>query len=225
MNKNFLRRYELLVYICISLLSALLFVIGSYVIKSGTVNGVILNLCSELLGVAIVFFIVNRMFPVSQDDNFDKEQLSEDIEKIRDTLTNINQDVTELTKKITDEIEIKQQQILKLVAKKFSEKTQESHDVLRKAIEKELKKNNIQGSNNLELVETLVGYNKYSMEKMVSSQIQALEKELQKMLDDMQNSIISPVNNLSSEVKILQQQVQKVENQISSPVGSLPPSN
>jgi predicted PurR-regulated permease PerM len=225
MNKNFLRRYELLVYICISLLSALLFVIGSYMIKSGTVNGVILNLCSELLGVAIVFFIVNRMFPVSQDDNFDKKQLSEDIEKIRDTLTNINQDVTGLTKKITDEIEIKQQQILKLVAKKFSEKTQESHDVLRKAIEKELRKNNIQGSNNLELVETLVGYNKYSMEKMVSSQIQALEQELQKMLDDMQNSIISPVNNLSSEVKILQQQVQKVENQVSSPVGSLPPSN
>jgi phosphate uptake regulator len=156
---------------------------------------------------------------------FSHKQLSNDIEKIRDTLTNINQDVTELTKKITDEIERKQRQILKLVEKKFSEKTQKSHDDLRKAIERELRKNNDQVLNISSIVETLLKLNKYAMETMVSSQIQSLEEELQKMLDDMQSSIISPVNNLSSEVKILQQQVQKVENQISSPVGSLPPSN
>jgi hypothetical protein len=226
MNKNILRRYELLVYICISLLSALLFVIGSYVIKTGTVNGVILNLCSELLGVAIVFFIVNRMFPISGSDNSDQHQFSKDIEKIHKSLTAINQDITKLTKKIIYEIDEKQEQLLKLVGEKFSEETSKSDQNLRKAIEYELRMSLNQHQSQSQTVERLLELVGHSIQAMGHYQRSAIEEGSRKVFADMQQSIGKPSDDLSNKVEILQKQVQEVQKQINLPVKpSLPSSN
>lgn len=231
MKKKLLKRYELLLYFCIGLLAAILFFLGSYVITTGVINGIILNLCSELLGVAIIFFIVNRMFGIDDEqdelnkDEFYKDferilqdKLYEDLEIMRESLTNINQDITDLTKKITSEIDKKQELLLEILSKKFSEETHKSHENLRKAIEDELQRSFRQPINQSQTVDRLLELTIHSIETMGSFQRSAIEADSRRIFADMLDKIGKPAENLSTEVKILQQQVQDVQKHINLPV-------
>ena len=107
MDRNTLRRYEVLVYFCIGLIASILFLLGSHVVTAGTLNIMILNLSSGLLCVAIIFFIVNRMFPIENSNSYNTE-LSQDVKKVLNKLNGVDKDIKELTKEITSEVEDKQ---------------------------------------------------------------------------------------------------------------------
>lgn len=247
MNRNTLRHYEFLIYFCIGLFSTILFFLGTYVVTVGTFSSLILNLSSEFLGAAMIFFIVNRMTPYNENSDEDKvsdsverihqllitrdnspadnTKLSNDIEKIHQSLTNINQDITKLTRKITSEIDKQQGQLLKVVSDKFSEETQKSNQSLRKAIEEELKSSLSQQGSQNQTVERLVELIGDSIKTMGSFHRLAIEEESRKMFADMLQNIGTPAENLSSEVKVLQQQVQEVQKHINLPALSSKPQS
>ncbi len=50
------RKYQVLVYVCLALVSIILGFIG-HTLGDGTWNAILINLCSELLAVALLFFL------------------------------------------------------------------------------------------------------------------------------------------------------------------------
>jgi Skp family chaperone for outer membrane proteins len=222
MNKSKIQRYELAVYLLIGLLALVLFLVGTFVITSGTLNGIILNLSSELLGVALIFFIVNRIFLLDGDDNSNQERilnrLSTEIGNIRKSLTNINKDITELTKKITTEIDKRQKQLLRAVENKFATETFKSHENLRQAIERELNSLASQHGSQSSTVERLVSLVEQSIQTMGSFQRLTIEEESKKMFAELLQNINQPTEELSNEVENLRQQVQQVQKLTALPV-------
>ena len=68
------RRLALAVYLFLGLLCILLVVIPlAYIDKSNPIKDVLLNLASEIAGVVLIFFIVNRLFLIDREDELSKK--------------------------------------------------------------------------------------------------------------------------------------------------------
>jgi len=68
------RKLALAVYLALGLLGALLAVIPlNYIDKSNPIRDVLLNLASEVAGVVLIFFIVNRLFLIDREDELSKK--------------------------------------------------------------------------------------------------------------------------------------------------------
>ena len=62
MDKRLLNRYEVAIYLLLIFLAAILGFVGNYLISQETAKAITINLASDLLGVGILFFILNRLF-------------------------------------------------------------------------------------------------------------------------------------------------------------------
>jgi uncharacterized ion transporter superfamily protein YfcC len=67
MDKRKLKRYEIAVYGLLLAFAVILGLIGDR-ISQDTIKAIIVNLSSELLAVGILFFIINRIFLLSDDN-------------------------------------------------------------------------------------------------------------------------------------------------------------
>lgn len=219
MDRNTLRRYEVLVYFCIGLIASILFLLGSHVVTAGTLNIMILNLSSGLLCVAIIFFIVNRMFPIENSNSYNTE-LSQDVKKVLNKLNGVDKDIKELTKEITSEVEDKQKKLIKIIEDNYTEELRKSYDQLTRAIKNELRssfnEHNSQAQN--ESVQRIVELIINSTQTMGSYQRSVIDEKTKDMFKDMLEKISRPVENLSSDVKILESQLQKVENKVETSI-------
>lgn len=74
MNNKHNNRYTLVVYFIVALFAIILFLIGNYYFTSGSIHDLVISLASELIGVVLLFFIINQIFfPDRKKDN--SEQL------------------------------------------------------------------------------------------------------------------------------------------------------
>lgn len=83
MDNNRKQRYVLAVYIIIALIAIILYLLSEFYIENGNVHDLIINLSSELIGVVIIFFIVNQLFFIDFDGDVTTrfEKVISDLEK------------------------------------------------------------------------------------------------------------------------------------------------
>ncbi|MBW4518087.1 MAG: hypothetical protein KME11_23065 [Timaviella obliquedivisa GSE-PSE-MK23-08B] len=102
MDKLKLKRYELAVYLLLLLLSAVIAFTGHYLIAQETIKSIAINLASELLAVGVLFFIVNRIFLL--DDNNRDDNSTEIIHEIN-TAKNLTVQHNSVAQKQGDRVE------------------------------------------------------------------------------------------------------------------------
>jgi len=71
MDKRKLKRYEMSVYLLLVLLAVVLSFLSNLVAQE-TIKAITINLASELLAVGVIFFIINRIFLLDEDDGRDR---------------------------------------------------------------------------------------------------------------------------------------------------------
>jgi hypothetical protein len=84
MDKDKLKRYETAVYISLSLLAVVFGFVGDR-ISNESLKSITLNLASELLAVAILFFIINRFFLMGGDGDT-PQRIIDEIKAIKNDL-------------------------------------------------------------------------------------------------------------------------------------------
>lgn len=101
MDTRKLKRYELLVYGLLVAIAIILGIIGDK-LPQETLKAIIVNLASELLAVAILFFIINRMFLLGDDGSLSNKILDE-IKIIKNSL---HQEFTQAQKRQEQKISV-----------------------------------------------------------------------------------------------------------------------
>ncbi|MBE9182966.1 hypothetical protein IQ268_30995 [Oculatella sp. LEGE 06141] len=69
MDKIRIKKYKSAVYTSLVFASVVLAFLGNYIFTQETLKAIVINLASELLAVGILFFIVDLIFSIGEDEN------------------------------------------------------------------------------------------------------------------------------------------------------------
>jgi hypothetical protein len=70
-DRRKLKRYEMTVYVMLLAFSVIFALVGNS-IPSGTINSIMINFASDLLSVAVLFFVINKVFLLGDDGTTNK---------------------------------------------------------------------------------------------------------------------------------------------------------
>ena len=87
MDRVKVKRYELAVYVLL-LFFAIILAFASHLLNIEPLSSILLNLVSELLAVAILFFVVNRFFMINSDDDRRIDNVLKEVRTIKSYLKN-----------------------------------------------------------------------------------------------------------------------------------------
>lgn len=228
-----LRRYELAVYLLLVLLAAVLAFLGNYHVSHETVKSIVINLASELLAVGVLFFIVNRLFLLGENNDAstkildelstiknaailkDSVEIVEKLSSIQGTLGKMDDNISSLTRKIVSEIDAKQSDLLHKIEDRFTTEINRSHSRLHRAIEQELRRSGLAGDQSA-TVSQLTALFVSVLQTVGQAQIGNVQQEFKRMIEDIATDVNKPVQQLSKDIVDIRLQLQSLPTSLPS---------